>query len=68
MTMTISDRVFDIFFYATIGAILYFVLPEISNLVDKISFVDREVVAALKDVALVYLAVWLSRRHNNHKH
>jgi hypothetical protein len=68
----VPSKVFDLLFYAAIGAILYFVLPVVTDFFSAISGMNETLVVALKDIFLIWSAVYLSSRHcqkenNNNK-
>jgi hypothetical protein len=59
----IPNKLFDLLFYAAIGAILYFVLPVATDFFAAISGLNEGLVVAFKDLFLIWSAVYLASRH-----
>jgi len=63
----VPSKIFDVLFYAAIGAILYFVLPVVTDFFSAISGMNETLVTALKDVFLIWSAVYLASKHKCQK-
>lgn len=62
----VPSRFFDLLFYGGIGAIVYFVLPVVTDFVQSVSEIEEALISALKDVFLVWSAVWFCSKRNHH--
>jgi len=59
----VPNKIFDLLFYAAIGAIIYFVLPVLTDFFSAVSGLNEGIVMAIKDIFLMWSAVYLASRH-----
>lgn len=65
MFQGIQGKIFDLLFYAGIGAIIHFVLPVVTEFINTVSGIDTSFIVAVKDAMLVWSAVWLCSKRNH---